>query len=169
MRGIERAAPPTEDRIMPLTLPLARRRERRRVRDEHRLLDVAMVACAPDGRLTHVNLRTRELIGAECAAGMELDAWVRRLAPRTPSGVPLVLEDVPLLRALDGEVVRAVDVLVSGGGGDLLLSTSANPVSDERGRRRGALAVFEDVTEQRAQEVRMRARGARALGPPKTP
>ncbi len=178
MRGIERGAAAAEDRTMPFTLPRSRRRADERLREERRLLDelldamlesveVAMVACAPDGRLTHVNRRTRELIGEECAAGMELETWVSRLAPRTPSGLPLVLEDVPLLRALDGEEVRRVDMLVKRGDGDVLLSTSAHPVSDERGGCRGALATFEDVTEQRAHEVRMRARAARALEPPK--
>jgi EAL domain-containing protein (putative c-di-GMP-specific phosphodiesterase class I) len=138
-------------------------RARQRLRDEHNLLcvlldsvEVAMVACAVDGRLTHVNRRTRELLGGECAAGMEVTAWTGQLAPRTPSGLPLVAEDLPLIRALAGEVVRGVDMLVRGAGGDMLLSTTANPVDDERGRRRGAVAVFEDVTEQRAREVEIR-------------
>lgn len=149
---------------MPFALPAARpRRARQRLRDEHGLLDfmldsveVAMVACATDGRLTHVNRRTRELLGGECSAGMDLETWTRQVGPRTPSGLPLVLEDLPLMRALEGEVVRGVDLLVRSGGGDLLLSTSANPVNDERGRRRGAVAVFEDVSELRAREAQIR-------------
>jgi PAS domain S-box-containing protein len=149
---------------MPFALPVGRlSRARQRLRDEHNLLDVlldnvevAMVACAVDGRLTHVNRRTRELLGGECSAGMDVAAWIGRLVPRTPSGLPLVLEDLPLMRALEGEVVRGVDMLLRSAGGDVLLSTSANPVNDERGRRRGAVAVFEDVTEQREREVRIR-------------
>jgi PAS domain S-box-containing protein len=149
---------------MPFALPVGRvSRARQRLRDEHNLLDVlldsvevAMVACAVDGRLTHVNRRTRELLGRECAAGMDVAAWIGRLMPRTPSGLPLVLEDLPLMRALEGEVVRGVDVLLRSAVGDVLLSTSASPVNDERGRRRGAVAVFEDVTEQRAAEVQIR-------------
>jgi PAS domain S-box-containing protein len=149
---------------MPFRLPVGRlSRARQRLRDEHNLLDVlldsvevAMVACAVDGRLTHVNRRTRELLGGECSAGMDVAAWIGQLVPRTPSGLPLVLEDVPLMRALEGEVVRGVDVLLRSAVGDVLLSTSASPVNDERGRRRGAVAVFEDVTEQRAAEVQIR-------------
>jgi EAL domain-containing protein (putative c-di-GMP-specific phosphodiesterase class I) len=117
---------------------------------------VAMVACAVDGRLTHVNRRTRELLGGECAAGMDAAAWIGQLAPRTASGLPLVLEDLPLMRALEGEVVRGVEVLVTTFAGEVLLSTSANPVNDERGRRCGAVAVFEDVTEARAREAQIR-------------
>jgi EAL domain-containing protein (putative c-di-GMP-specific phosphodiesterase class I) len=149
---------------MPFALPVGRvRRARQRLRDEHNLLDVlldsvevAMVACATDGRLTHVNRRTRELMAGQCAAGMDVASWIGQLAPRTPSGLPLVLEDLPLMRALAGEVVRGFDVLVSSAAGDVLLSMTANPVNDERGRRRGAVAVFEDVTEQRARELRIR-------------
>jgi len=56
---------------MSFALAVGRARSaRQRLRDEHNLLDVlldsvevAMVACAVDGRLTHVNRRTRELLG----------------------------------------------------------------------------------------------------------
>jgi EAL domain-containing protein (putative c-di-GMP-specific phosphodiesterase class I) len=149
---------------MSFALPVGRvRLARQRLRDEHNLLDVlldsvevAMVACAVDGRLTHVNRRTRELLGGECAAGMDVARWIGQLAPRTASGLPLMLEDLPLMRALEGEVVRGVEVLVTTIAGEMLLSTSANPVNDERGRRRGAVAVFEDVTEARAREAQIR-------------
>jgi hypothetical protein len=87
---------------------------------------------------------------------MSAGAWLGALAPRTPSGLPLALEDVPLMRALDGEAVRDVDVLVRVSAGDVLLSACASPVEDRRGRRRGAVAVLEDVTEQRALEAKAR-------------
>ena len=149
---------------MSFALAVGRARSaRQRLRDEHNLLDVlldsvevAMVACAVDGRLTHVNRRTRELLGGECAAGMDVTTWIGQLDPRTASGLPLMLEDLPLMRALEGEVVRGVEVLVTTIAGEMLLSTSANPVNDERGRRRGAVAVFEDVTEARAREAQIR-------------
>ena len=41
-------------------------------------------------------------------------------------------------------------------GGELLLSTTARPVRDARGRRRGALVLLEDVTERRRDEARLR-------------
>ncbi len=161
---MEGGAAATDALAMSSVLPVGRlRHARQRLRDEHNLLDVlldsvevAMVACALDGRLTHVNRRAHELMGGRCSTGMGTESWIELVLPRTPSGLPLVLEDLPLMRALKGDVVRGVDVLVRSRDGDVLLSTSANPVNDERGRRRGAIAVFEDVTEQRAREAQIR-------------
>ena len=48
-------------------------------------------------------------------------------------------EDLPPVRALEGETVRGVEVLVTIQGNDVLLSTRASPVNDEKGRRRGAV------------------------------
>ncbi len=117
---------------------------------------VAVVACARDGRLTHANRHSHELIGFDCPVGSDPQAWIAQLSPRTPSGLPLALEDVPLMRALSGEAVRNVDMLVKARDGDVLLSACASPVDDHRGRRRGAVAVLEDVTERRAREARVR-------------
>ena len=148
---------------MPLALPIGRgRRPRRRLRDEHYLLDAllqsigtAVVACGADGRLTHANRCTRELIGADCPLGTDPETWIRELRPRTPSGLPLAREDLPPVRALQGEVC-SVDVLVSIRGCEVLLGTVSSPVNDEHGRRRGAVVLLEDVTEQRRREAQVR-------------
>ncbi len=60
------------------------------------------------------------------------------------------------MRALQGEVVRDFDLIVRTTHGDALMSTTANPVYDTRGTRVGAVAVFADVTGQRAREAQMR-------------
>ena len=46
----------------------------------------------------------------------------------------MTLEELPIVRALHGEVVRGVDLLVKTGRGKVLLSTSANPVYTTRAR-----------------------------------
>ncbi len=121
------------------------------------VVGVAMLACAADGRLTHANRHARELLGAGCPAlGTYPDTWMRELRPRTASGVALPIEDLPPVRALEGEVVRSVDVLVALPGGDVLLETAARPASDARGRRRGAVMTLSDVTERRRLEGKMR-------------
>jgi EAL domain-containing protein (putative c-di-GMP-specific phosphodiesterase class I) len=68
----------------------------------------------------------------------------------------MALMDLPIIRALRGEVVRDVDLLVRTANGDVLMSTTANPIYNDKGSRLGAVAVFADVTEQRAREARVR-------------
>jgi PAS domain-containing protein len=149
---------------MRFTLPgHARRRARQRLRDDRYLLDavldsvgVAIVAWGGDGSLTHASRRASELLGAECPLAGDPRDVIAELRPRTPSGIPLVREDLPYVRALQGEAVRGIDVLVHIRGCDLLLGTIAYPVYDERGCRRGAVALLEDVTERRRDEARLR-------------
>ncbi|MGO9488489.1 MAG: PAS domain-containing protein [Solirubrobacteraceae bacterium] len=136
-------------------------------RNGHELLDallelvaIPVVACAADGRLTHANRHARELIGECRGFGTYPDTWVRELRPRTPSGLPMPLEDLPAIRALHGEIVRSFDVLVSLGGGDVLLETCARPATDRRGRPRGAIVTLQDVTERRRREALLRVRAA---------
>jgi PAS domain-containing protein len=139
------------------------RRARQRLRDDQDLLDallkivgVPVVACAADGTLTYANRPSCELLRVDCAFGSPPESWISELRPRTPSGIPLVREDLPPVRALAGEVVRGVEVLVSIQGNNVLLNTHASPVNDEKGRRRGAVVVLEDVTEKRRRERRLR-------------
>lgn len=140
-----------------------RRRGRRRLRDDEYLLEalldsvgVAVLAWGGDGRLTHASRRASELLGIECPLSVDAEEALQALRPRTPSGIPLVREDLPPVRALQGEAFRGVDVLVCVRDGELLLSTTAKPIYDEGGRRRGALVLLEDVTERRRAEARLR-------------
>jgi EAL domain-containing protein (putative c-di-GMP-specific phosphodiesterase class I) len=149
---------------MPFALPAVRlRRMMQTLREERNLLgvlldsvNVAVVACDAEGRVTHVNRRTHELMNGACSTGLDPEGWIQALKPRTALGEPLACSDLPLVRAAHGEVVRDVDVLIQTGAGEMLLSTSANPIDDEAGRRLGAIVVFEDVTEQRAREAQLR-------------
>jgi EAL domain-containing protein (putative c-di-GMP-specific phosphodiesterase class I) len=138
-------------------------RTRRRLREERNLLDVlldsldvAVVACSTDGQVTHLNRRAIELMGMDGSAGSDPDTWLERVSPRTPAGLELSFEELPIVRALKGEVARGVDMLVETGHGDVLMSTTANPVYNDQDIQIGAVAVFADVTEQRAREAEMR-------------
>src|ERR1700682_3819486 len=107
-------------------------RTRRTLREERKLLqvlldspDIGVVVCSIDGKPTHLNRRAVELMGMDGSAGADPDTWTEQVWPRTPGGGPLALKDLPIVRALRGEVVRGVDLLVKTGRGDLLMSTSA--------------------------------------------
>jgi EAL domain-containing protein (putative c-di-GMP-specific phosphodiesterase class I) len=150
---------------MAFPLPAGRLdRIRQVLRDERNLLDVlldsvdvAVVACGADGQLTHVNRRAAELMGGmDGSTGVDPDTWLEQVWPRTAEGLPLALADLPIVRALQGEVVRGLDLMIKTNAGDVLMSTSANPVYSDTGERLGAVAVFEDVTDQRARETQMR-------------
>lgn len=149
---------------MAFTFPIGRLGGvRQTLREQRNLLDVlldsvdvAVLACDADGRLTHANRKCEELIGKDCAAGLLPMQWLEYAQFHTPDGRELSLEEVPLFRALQGESVQGVDVLVGIHGSEALVSTRANPVHDEQGRQLGAVAVFEDVTEQRAKEAKLR-------------
>jgi len=161
--GIDPRPRPEDDPPMRVRRPGVRLGSgRRSLRHERHLLEamldslsVAVVACAADGRLTHASRGAAELLGCR-PVGADSETWIRELRPRTPSGVPLAREDLPLLRALQDETVRDFDLLVNIKDRDVLLCTLARPVNDGRGRKRGALALLEDVTEQRRLEARQR-------------
>jgi EAL domain-containing protein (putative c-di-GMP-specific phosphodiesterase class I) len=140
-----------------------RRRMRQMTREDGNLLDVlldsvevAVVACGVDGHPTHINRRAVALMGMDGSAGTDPDTWIEQVWPRTPEGHRLSLSELPIVRALQGEVVRDVDLLIRTARGDVLMSTTANPIYDREGGRLGAVAVFADVTEQRARESRVR-------------
>jgi EAL domain-containing protein (putative c-di-GMP-specific phosphodiesterase class I) len=116
-------------------------------------VDVAVVACDLDGIPTHLNRRAVELIGMDASDDAAPSGWVNQVHPRTVDGRPIALHQLPIVRALGGEVVRDFDLIVRTPKGELLLSTTANPVHDARGVRIGAVAVFADVTAQRTREA----------------
>jgi PAS domain-containing protein len=144
-----------------------RRRARQRLREDRDLLAVlldsvcvAIVAWGADGRLTHISRRASEMLGGGAGAlGTDAELWVADLRPRTSSGIALVREDLPPVRALAGEALRGVEVLVAVGCVDVLLSVSSTPVYDGKGRRQGAVVLLEDVTERRRVEARLREQG----------
>ena len=79
------------------------------------------------------------------------------LHPHTPEGVPLPQEQMHAARALRGETVRGEVVRVRDGQGrQRFLRQSASPIRAADGTVTGAVVVFSDVTEARAQEQRLR-------------
>lgn len=120
------------------------------------MVSLGVLACAGDGTVSHANSRACELVGGGAVLGSDSELWLRRLSPRTPSGIEMQAEDLPPLRALAGERIRCVDVLVSVAGHDRLLETAADPVYGRRGRIRGAVVTLQDVTDRRCEEARAR-------------
>jgi EAL domain-containing protein (putative c-di-GMP-specific phosphodiesterase class I) len=118
---------------------------------------VALVASDANGNITHANRLARELGAPADPSAIKLEAWLERLQLRAADGAGTPFDQLPILRALAGEPAAAVDLLLDGERGATILSTSASPLEDDRGRRLGVLLALEDVTARRQLERRTRA------------
>ena len=117
-------------------------------------LDVGVLSCDADGRLTVVNPVMRRLFGGSDTDGpVPPRQWTQRFQLRHHDGTPLRQGEIPLLRALTGEHVPRAELLACDDGGrDHWLLVNARPVRDPAGAVTGAVAVVHDVTaEYRAQ------------------
>ena len=112
-----------------------------------------IVACGPDGRLTLFNRATREFHAMDLEP-VGASNWSQQYDLYGPDGVtPLRPEEVPLHRALAGEVVRDVELVIAPPGGrPRHLLASGQPLYDEAGHKLGAVVSMHDVSAQREAE-----------------
>jgi PAS domain S-box-containing protein len=111
-----------------------------------------VIVCDADGRL----LRFGD--GAEGEAVGPLD-WPEHFHLHRQDGrTPLTPAEVPLFRALQGEVVTDAE-LAAGRPGETQarILTTARPIVGPDGQRLGAVATVTDVTDRRETEARLRA------------
>ena len=109
-----------------------------------------IVACGPDGRLTLFNRATREFHAMDMEP-VGVGNWAQQYNLYAPDGItPLLPEEVPLYRALAGEVVRNVEMVIAPPGGKARhLLASGQPLYDETGHKLGAVVSMHDVSAQR--------------------
>ena len=116
-------------------------------------IEDGIVACGPDGTLTLFNRATREFhgMGLEPVSSAE---WPGRYDLYGPDGVtPLPSEDVPLFRALSGEIVRNAEMVIAPRGGKMRhLVASGQPLYDDSGRKLGAVVSMHDISALRDAE-----------------
>jgi PAS domain S-box-containing protein len=121
----------------------------------------AVSAFAPDGSFVFTNPASVQLVGARSAAEL-MEAGVapllRRWVVLDERGAELALAQLPVGRALAGEdpepmVVHSIERRT---GRDLWLLSRATRVLDEAGALQLVVAVSEDVTEVKRQELRER-------------
>ena len=111
-------------------------------------------ACDKSGNVTHMNaagLRLLELSSASAVSrsGASLEAEAGGLGPVHPDGRPFSPAELPLLRALAGEVIAEEDGVLENPSNHrpVFLRSSAAPIRDASGAIAGAVAVARDVTE----------------------
>ena len=85
-------------------------------------------------------------------------------ALRTDGVTPFATDELPLARAVAGIATNGVEMFVRGTDQQLhLVNTSARPLVDGQGERRGGVVVFHDVTVERKLEERLRRNEQRFL------
>jgi diguanylate cyclase (GGDEF)-like protein/PAS domain S-box-containing protein len=117
-------------------------------------LEEGIVACDNEGRITVFNPAARQLHGldeGDDPIGMLPDQDLRR-----PDGTALGEREHPLIRAMSGERLRDVELIIESEHGDRRkVSVNGQPLHDEDGWMLGAVVAMHDVTEQKLNEERL--------------
>ena len=115
-------------------------------------VDVGIVACDGDGRLTTFNRATREFHGMPPDPDLDPAEWADRYALFAEDGhSPLRRDEVPLFRALtEGVVSDAVVVIAPEGLPARTVQCEGRALHDPAGKVLGAVVVMSDFTRSRA-------------------
>jgi signal transduction histidine kinase len=107
-----------------------------------------IVRYAADGAIVMMNAGARRLLAYDDRTQrLPVDARWAALDARGMDGRPIAPEENPVSRALRGEVVQGVPLVMHPGGSLRWVSVSAAPVRGADSPVEGAIAVFTDVTE----------------------
>jgi PAS domain S-box-containing protein len=115
----------------------------------------AIIACDAAGVLTLFNRAAREFHGLP-EAPIPADQWAAHYDLYLPDARTLMRkEDIPLFRALQGEHLRDVEMIVAPKGGTArTLLANARPLFGPDGERLGAVVIMHDITARKqAQEA----------------
>jgi two-component sensor histidine kinase/PAS domain-containing protein len=115
-------------------------------------LSEGVVVADHTGRVVQCNQAAQEILGDDPPGAISLDLWPDVYGLYDADKVTrLDYEDMPLARAMRGSVVDRMEIFVRNGAcpEGRTLEMSARPLAGEGGSR-GALAVFEDVTQRRS-------------------
>jgi diguanylate cyclase (GGDEF)-like protein/PAS domain S-box-containing protein len=108
--------------------------------------------CDAEGRLLRFG---HDSLGVD--ADMHPLEWAGAFGLMHADGTPMGPHEAPLLRALRGERVDGVEMLVDGPGGRVALLCSGGPVTAPDGRLLGAVVTANDLTGRRETEELLRA------------
>jgi PAS domain S-box-containing protein len=126
-------------------------------------LSNGIVACDEHGTLSVFNRVTRDLHGLP-QEPLSPEQWSEHYSLFAADGVtPLATADIPLFRALKGEVFKDVSIVIAPVGQEpRLVQCGGQPVATASGRQLGAVVAMHDITERDRSERRLMQR-TRAL------
>jgi diguanylate cyclase (GGDEF)-like protein/PAS domain S-box-containing protein len=118
-------------------------------------LEEGIMACDSEGRITVFNPAARQLHGLEDQddpmGSIPTDHGLRR-----PDGTPMASRENPLIRAMSGEQLRDVEIVLESERGDWRkVSVNGQALVDDDGLMLGAVVAMHDVTEQKLNEERL--------------
>ena len=118
-------------------------------------LEEGIVACDAEGRITVFNPSARRLHGlveeSDPIGRIPTDQGLRR-----SDGSPMGQRENPLIRAMSGEHVRDVEIVLEAGNGERRkVSVNGQALVDDAGLMLGAVVAMHDVTEQKLNEERL--------------
>lgn len=116
-----------------------------------------VVACDAKGTLSLFNRATEEFHGLP-QEPMPPEKWAEHYDLYLPDGeTPMCREDIPLFRALNGETVRHVEMVIAPKQGKTRsLIASGQAFHDQGGTTLGAVVSMHDITEQKRAESALR-------------
>lgn len=127
-------------------------RERRRLEAILENLADGVIACDQEGRITLTNEAVRTLHSLPPQAP-PLETWAERLRIAQAGTASDPDKELPLLRALRGEVVRDEELLVEvDGGRTRTVLASAQPIWETGATQSGAVVVIHDITDRKEAE-----------------
>src|SRR5262245_16954317 len=114
----------------------------------------AVLVADGEGRILLVNQSAREMLGIDLEA-MPLERWIGALRMRRSDGTPFELDELPILRAVRGEPVDDLEILVrcASDGTERQLSATARPLAGLDGRLWGGVAVLDRKSVVQGQRV----------------
>jgi PAS domain S-box-containing protein len=142
-----------------------RRQAERQMEEQAKLLATILDCTAegvvvydPDGRILLANRAAERLLNGD-GRSTTLRERTAGISLTTLDGEPLSIEDSPAARALKGEAVDDLEMLVrSPRALDIMpLSSSGRPLRDENGRQLGAVITFRDITARKRAEAEKEA------------
>lgn len=116
-------------------------------------LSDGIVACDEYGTLTLFNLATREFHGLP-QQPIPAQEWAEHYDLYLADGETLMSsEDIPLFKALNGESVRDVEMMIiPKQGNPRVLLANGDPIIDHTGKKIGAITAMRDITKRRQAE-----------------
>jgi PAS domain S-box-containing protein len=115
------------------------------------LLPVATYICDLAGRIIQYNRRAVDVWGREPAIGDTHRQFSKGAKYFRSDGTELARDEIPMARALaTGGTVRESEILIERADGRrVIITVSIDPLVDGQGRRIGAVACFQDITERK--------------------